>query len=196
MTLIDQGVDDWAKARRELAADRSNQDAEQSNDNFRLAAQSAILINGGAASAVLAFLAAAISKSNFFDPIIFSYAGYALLSFALGVAGGMLAIWCMNHALRHWEQSWQEVMKDPASEVVGTVAHRAAEPWYRYANRLLAVAILCFVVAIVILICGFEKSSLVTGVAPAAMSAAPSAPPSAPPAAPSTAAPPAAPAKP
>jgi hypothetical protein len=39
------------------AGERSQQDSRISNENARAAAQSAVLINGGAATAVLAFLA-------------------------------------------------------------------------------------------------------------------------------------------
>jgi hypothetical protein len=39
------------------AEERSQQDSRISNENARAAAQSAVLVNGGAATAVLAFLA-------------------------------------------------------------------------------------------------------------------------------------------
>ena len=41
---------------REFAAKRSHQDSQISNENSRAAAQAAIFINGGAATAILALL--------------------------------------------------------------------------------------------------------------------------------------------
>jgi hypothetical protein len=46
----------------QLAIERINKDAEQSNESLRAAAQASILINGGAATAVLVFITAVITK--------------------------------------------------------------------------------------------------------------------------------------
>jgi hypothetical protein len=92
---------DWVEAFRQLALERSNQDAKQSNEHLRAAAQASILINGGAATAVLAFLSASIGKDNF-DPQLAIFAGCAIIGYAAGVACAPFAIWFMNIALKHW----------------------------------------------------------------------------------------------
>lgn len=158
MDPADSRFEDWVKVRREFAAERSNQDAEQSNDNSRAAAQAAILINGGAASAVLAFLSASISKDKF-DIGILSYAAIALGVYALGVAFAALMILCMNHALKHWNKSWQQVMKAPENEVSGTIEHKQAQPWYFAANGTFAASVCAFLIASAVLAFGFYKTS-------------------------------------
>jgi hypothetical protein len=156
---------DWADARRQLAIDRSNQDAEQSNEHLRSAAQATILINGGAATAVLAFISASIGKDKF-DAQLIASAGHAIMAYAVGVACSPFVIWFMNIALKHWNQSWQQVLKDPGSEVVGTKEHKLAVPWYKLANLFLFGAIASFVWGSWILSQGFINAPSLAAAAP------------------------------
>lgn len=176
----------WAEARRKLAIDRSNQDAEQSNDNLRAAAQAIILINGGAATAVLAFISAVLGKDKAVDPHIIGAAGYAIIFYAFGAGCGPFVIWFMNLALKHWNQSWQQVVKNPASEITGTKEHELALPWYRWANLFLLLSIVGFVAGSLTLSRGFINApSLMAASVPTKSSAPPM-----PPAPPSPATPP------
>jgi hypothetical protein len=68
---------------QEFAQERSHQDANASNDTGRAAAQAAILINGGAATAVLAYL----SKSGI-NPIIFQRTSLCIAIYGVGVIRG------------------------------------------------------------------------------------------------------------
>jgi hypothetical protein len=155
----------WAESRRQLAIDRSNQDALQSNEHLRAAAQATILINGGAATAVLAFLSALIAKDKA-DAHLFTSAGLALIAYTVGVACAPLVIWFMNIALKHWNQSWQRVLENPGSDVVGTKEHEWALPWYWGANICFGISILGFVAGSGILAGGFlfAPASIATSV--------------------------------
>lgn len=146
-----------AEARRKLAIDRSNQDARQSNDNLRVAAQASILINGGAATAVLAFLLTSIGKNNV-NPDLFTAAGRAIMCYAAGVACAPFVIWFMNVALKHWNRSWQEVVDDPWNEALATKEHNRARPWYWISNVFLFGSIAGFVCGSWILSNGFLKA--------------------------------------
>jgi MFS family permease len=150
----------WMEARTRLAIERSNQDAEQSLENIRAAAQATILINGGAATAVLAFLSASIGKDKF-NPELVVVAGRALIGYAVGVGCAPFVIWFMNHALKLWNVSWQQVLKAPDSEVAGTREHRRAKVWYLAANLFLLGSVGGFVAGSWILANGFLHTSFV-----------------------------------
>jgi hypothetical protein len=146
------------EARRNLAVDRSNQDAEQSNEHLRSAAQAAILINGGAATAVLA----SIGKDKF-DPQFVIATGRALMWYASGVGCAPCTIWFMNLALKHWNQSWQQVVLNPSSDAAGRIEHRKAKPWYWLANIFLALSIGFFIRGSWVLSQGFLHSPPLSG---------------------------------
>jgi len=143
---------DYIAARRSFAADRSNQDAQISNENSRAAAQAVILINGGAATAVLAFLSKEKMETHF---IVF--AAIAMCLYAIGVAAGACMIWCKNHALRCWSIVWQDVMKAPWIEFAAEESHQRAVKWFWWSNVAFLGSIVFFVVASGCLAWGLAK---------------------------------------
>lgn len=171
--MDDEPTDDDPDAKfetfRQFAAARSNQDSKISNENSRAAAQAALLINGGAASGLLAFL----SKESI-GPYLLKGASWALASYAIGVALGAVVIFCMNQALRHWNDAWQEVMKKPTIDVNQTSHHAKAEPWSSRARWLFAGSILAFVAGSVILAESISVSAVWT--APSTTQTPPTAP--------------------
>jgi hypothetical protein len=89
----------------EFAASRSHQDAQLSNENARAAGQAAVLINGGAATAVVAFLA-----KDRIDPYFLMNVPIALGSYAVGVVFGASMMICTTKSLKYWGLSWREYM--------------------------------------------------------------------------------------
>jgi hypothetical protein len=90
------------------ALDRSSKDTQAANDGARAAAQSTILINGGAATAILAYL----SKDSYPDPSILSAASVSLIFYALGVLCGAVSMWYASQALAEFALSWEMVLYD------------------------------------------------------------------------------------
>jgi hypothetical protein len=69
----------------------------------------------------------------------------ALFLYAFGVVCGALMIWCMNHALRNWHQTWYEVLERPTEvREAGQAQHKKARRWYIGSNVAFAVSIICF----------------------------------------------------
>jgi hypothetical protein len=125
---------------REFAAKRSHQDSQISNENSRSAGHAAILINGGAATAIVTLF-----SKNPVDQNLLGYVPAALALYAFGVVCGALMIWCMNHALRNWHRSWYDVLvrPTPAGEA-GWAQHEKAKRWYIGSNLAFAISIFCF----------------------------------------------------
>jgi len=88
--------------RASFASERSQQDARMAGENSRATAQVAIIINGGAATAVLAFLA-----KDKLDPNLLRVAAASLSGYVLGVFAGSAMMYCLFGALRRWSFVWR-----------------------------------------------------------------------------------------
>src|SRR4051812_48126309 len=117
--------------RRKFAVDRSHQDADKSNETIRATANAAILINGGAATAVVAFLA-----KEGIDPALYRAAPISLLCYALGVAAGFAAMYCSVRSLDEYQMRWRLVAHPEPGD--GKERHRKqGVRWWRRMNYLL-----------------------------------------------------------
>jgi len=85
-----------------FAQQRSHQDAQASNENHRATAQIAIIINGGAATAVLAFLA-----KDKVDPNVVRVAAASLGGYVFGVFAGSAMMFCLGRQLSRWNRIWR-----------------------------------------------------------------------------------------
>jgi hypothetical protein len=125
--------------RQRLLAERSHHDAKAANDTARSTAQATILINGGAATAVLAF----ISK---FDTItraqLCPYA-IAIGVFAIGVLSGALIYRFQTLYLEQWIVIHQGKATEDHQEVIAR--QRAATRWRRWEIRSFVIGMICFV---------------------------------------------------
>lgn len=90
----------------DFAIERSNNAAIAANENSRPMAQYALLINGAAASAIIAFL----SREKI-DPVVYHAAPWALGSYALGVIFGAVAMFCMTESLDYWNAYWEQIAR-------------------------------------------------------------------------------------
>lgn len=85
-----------------IAMERSHHDARHSNDASRGAAQAAILINGGAATAILAYASKDTSNAT-----LLSSAALALGGYALGVVFGTLMLYSHMKSVHWWMLQWE-----------------------------------------------------------------------------------------
>lgn len=92
-----------------FATERSNNAAKAANENSRPMAQYALLINGAAASAVIAFL-----SREHIDPGVYRSIPIALFSYAFGVIAGAIAMFCMTESLDYWNAYWERIARGQA----------------------------------------------------------------------------------
>lgn len=90
-------------SREKLAPERANRDIQASHDSARAATQAALIINGGAATAILAYL----SKDTLG---MIHAAAWSLMGYALGVVFGAFSVWCSAQATAKFGYYWESVM--------------------------------------------------------------------------------------
>jgi hypothetical protein len=125
----------------EFAAERSHRDAQVSSETARATAQAAILINGGAATAVLAFL----SKGDVARDLakVEHTASWCLAGYVLGVAFGALMMLCVARQLDEYHVHWR-VLAQPGWGNEYPARDRARRWWYA-GHVAFAVSIALFV---------------------------------------------------
>lgn len=130
----------------EYAFERANQDYIISNAFLRSATQAAILINGGAATAMLAVV------SRLKDHTLLPWIAGALGAYAFGVffAAGMMMI--MVPGLERWAYAWE--MK-ATNEGRPEINERQAERWYLRAKAAFVLSMAAFVIGSGIAVLGF-----------------------------------------
>jgi hypothetical protein len=127
-------TDDQTTLRR-FAAERSHKDSEISNKHSRATAQACILINGGAATAVLAFLA-----KDKIDPTIFYTVPWCLAGYAAGVFFGASMLFCATQSIDYWHQRWEKIARGKS----GIKEEEVATRWWRVFCGCFAATMVCF----------------------------------------------------
>ena len=122
---------------KDLYAERSQLDSRNLHDASRAAAQATILINGGAATAVLAF----VTKEGIAGLLV--PAAYALGGYAVGVVFGTLILYARTRALEWWMRFGSYKALDYAAVRVEG-AYRRGVVWERISTICFALAILSF----------------------------------------------------
>jgi hypothetical protein len=118
--------------------ERAKIDAKASTDFGRAAAQSAILINGGAATAILALvgsIARDAGTAKTFLPLI----PVPLTIYALGVLFAACALFPMSRSLELYMTKWEQGGKSEWGE--------RGERFWHIGLALIAAALLCFIIA-------------------------------------------------
>jgi hypothetical protein len=125
---------------KKFAAERSTKNSAISSDLGKAAAQAAILINGGAATAILSFVKGA-SEHGF--AVAIGTAGYGL-----GVLAGAWMIYCMNQLLDSRNEFWQSYFNpDKLGLKYRESSSRRSTTWLRLKNLAFAISVLCFVLS-------------------------------------------------
>ncbi|MGY4155477.1 hypothetical protein ACVINW_001319 [Bradyrhizobium sp. USDA 4461] len=91
------------QSHKDYQAERAHKDFQASIESGRAATQAAILINGGAATAILAFL----SKQAPPPPDVVAWASVSLLIYAFGVIFSAASMFCSAYSLGYYASSWQ-----------------------------------------------------------------------------------------
>lgn len=131
---------DSDEARQRFAEDRSHQDALVANQSSRTTAQAAILINGGAATAILAFLA-----KDRIDPALVRSASWCLVGYALGVIAGAVMMFSATKATMWYSYSWR-LKAHPSLDRDEKKVRGDAQWWLRAAEKCFLLSMLAFLV--------------------------------------------------
>jgi hypothetical protein len=127
---------------QDFAEERSHRDAVVSNETGRATAQAAILINGGAATAVLAYLA-----KDRLDPSVLHWVSWCLVGYGVGVVLGASMMFCMIRALDYYNVRWRDLAlpgsfpDSPADPTARTKAYR----WWQAAHWCFALSMFSFI---------------------------------------------------
>jgi hypothetical protein len=135
-------TDNWDSdiQRRKFAEERSHRDAEVSNENIRATAQAVILINGGAATALLAFLA-----KDKLDPDVLKSASLCLAGYAFGVMAGAGMLYCSMRSLGAYQMSWR-LRAHPEVDESPERAAKEGYRWWKGVRNCFYVSVLTFFV--------------------------------------------------
>jgi hypothetical protein len=135
---------DHNESRVLFAAERSHNDSKIANETARTTAQAIILINGGAATAILAFL----SKDRI-EPHMLQLASWCLVGYAFGVVVGAFMLFCCTRAAEEFDVYWRRVA-DPelkhTTELKRTPRHAAliGGQWQSRMSSSFFIALLSF----------------------------------------------------
>lgn len=148
-----QGLDK-TNALREFAIRRSVNAAVQANENSRPMAQAALLINGAAASAIIAFL-----TKDRIDSTLFEAIPWALTAYAIGVVSAAVAMYFMSEALDYWNCYWELIARDAEKKEVEEQEKAALRSWVPV-RIAFSLAIFCFLAGSGILACALWRMPL------------------------------------
>jgi hypothetical protein len=169
MTILDIG-----DAARKFAEERSHRDAGVSNENARATGQAAILINGGAATAMLAFLA-----KDKIDPNVLKIVSGCLIIYAVGVLAGAGMLFSSAQSLDQASEAWRlRVHPILLSKRTVEKADAGAYWWWRWMRYCFIMSMSAFVISSSIVAWAMVTSTPPQQILNAPSQQIPSAPPS------------------
>jgi hypothetical protein len=132
-------------ARQDFAVERSHRDSASSNETARATAQAVILIGGGAATAVLAFLA-----KGGLPQTVFRTAAVCLGLYAAGVVLGACMMFCTVRSLDYYALRWR-LEAHPIDGADAMKNRELGEAWWRWMKRCFYASIAIFMLSTVTL---------------------------------------------
>lgn len=124
---------------RKYELDRSSSAATAANENSRPMAQTAVLINGAAATAVIAFL-----TREKIDPVMLRFIPWSLLFYAIGVSAGAFAMYFMTECLDYFNCFWEMTARATAKEHIKE-QEELGDRYWEYVRRCFFISIGGFV---------------------------------------------------
>jgi hypothetical protein len=149
--------------RQKLAQAARKTDIQATNDGARAATQAAILINGGAATAIHAFLSTYLSKSPSPPPSILYGASAALFGYAVGVCLGAWSMWCSSQASAKFGLRWETFLDydmDPKKRKLAEDTYlNEGDRWLRRHRNSFTTSILLFFISSLVMAFGYFVSA-------------------------------------
>jgi hypothetical protein len=130
--------------RQQIWVSRASGDIQLGGEGARAAVQAAILINGGAATAILAYL----SKDAHTPPIILSATSWSLMGYAIGVFWGAIALMCSSRAHTYYGIYHMQILDDQfAKQSHPEHFLYMANRWSSRHNLAFAISMLFFIIS-------------------------------------------------
>jgi hypothetical protein len=146
---------DPEKSQKDFQAERTHKDYQASIETGRAATQAAILINGGAATAILTFL----SKQMPPPPEVVTGASLSLLFYTVGVVCGAVSMWSSAYSSGSWGSKWEKDFFNRTEDKKDY--QRRAECWQSGHRVFMWLSFLSFVAATFIIATAFLKYGII-----------------------------------
>jgi hypothetical protein len=130
---------------------RSHEGSKIAYDLCKVTAQSCLLMNGGAATAVLAFLA-----KDEVDPTLYQAIPSALAGYGLGVAASALMLFSVMMNADYWNYYWYNLSYEE-DEFTANQYETVANRWMKVIYAFFAISTICFVSASLFLACSLSR---------------------------------------
>lgn len=137
----------------EFARTRSHEAAKIAYDLCKTIAQTCLVINGAAATAVVALLG-----KDKIDQSILTFVPFGLVGYAIGVILSAYMLYCVMMMADHWNFYWAEYAYDGTEENADAYAD-IANGWQKWMNRIFALAIVCFAVSSTLVAIGMARAT-------------------------------------
>ena len=135
---------------RKFYDERSHKNAELGADSAKAVGQSMILINGGAATAILAF----ISKET--GSRIVDAVPYSLILYSTGVSFGAALLYSLYLTNHHWNQYFQ-ARGTFENDAIAALSEKKGHFWRRAAGWCFGVSVVCFLASSIYLAAVFLR---------------------------------------
>ena len=123
-----------------FAADRSTRNSQMSNELGKAAAQAVMLINGGAAAAILSFMKGTQANNVFF--------ALGLMGYAAGVICAAWMMYSLNQVLYGRSEFWQSYFNhEKLGEPYRGIWKNKADIWLGRKNGAFVCSVSCFLIA-------------------------------------------------
>jgi hypothetical protein len=156
-------VEEQTELKDEFAQSRSHEAAKTAYDLCKVIAQSCLLINGGAATAVIALLA-----KDKVDQVLLTFVPWGLGGYALGVVASAFMLFCVMMMADWWNYYWY-YLGYTSQEDEAELAEAQAGKWHIWMYVTFWVAIAAFAVSSGLVAYGMAKSTPTTAVHNAAV---------------------------
>jgi hypothetical protein len=156
--------------RTEFASTRSHDASKASYDLCKTIAQACLLINGGAATAVIALL----SKDRV-DVALLTYIPWGLTAYAFGVVVSAFMLYCVMMTAENWNFFWYHSVHDIDQERAKD-SEDEGEEWQTRMNRAFVFATGCFFIGSAIVAFGMSRVAPTPSIWPMVVLATPAAP--------------------
>jgi hypothetical protein len=142
------------QSRKDFQAERAHKDYQASTETGRAATQAAILISGGAATAILTFLSKQVPP----PPEVVKGASWSLLFYTIGVVCGAFSMWSSAYSSAafgsNWEKDFFDRVNDPKDQ-------KSAECWLFSHRVFLWLSFLSFMVASAVIAAAFLEYGII-----------------------------------
>jgi hypothetical protein len=142
------------QSRKDFQAERAHKDYQASIETGRAATQAAILINGGAATAILTFLSKQVPP----PPEVVEGASVSLLFYTVGAACGAVSMWSSAYSSGSFGNKWE---KDFFDEAKDQNDQKRAECWLFCHRAFMWFGFLSFVTASSVIAAAFLKYGII-----------------------------------